>query len=172
MDDIALMGMTNIREASNLHRVLDVYLVASGQLINEDESSIFFFNTSSLIQRRIAHILRFQIGALPLTYLGIPISIGRLPRASWQNILDKFHAKVNHWTHRWLSFAGCVQLLKSVVQALPIYRCMIQVALMSFVKELDSLARRFYGLVVYCLLNGALLDGILFVARSSLVLLG
>jgi len=105
--------------------VLDVYLVASGQLINEDKSSIFFFNTPGPIQRRITHILRFQIGVLPLTYLGIPISIGRLPRDSWQNILKKIHVKVTHSTYRWLSFVGRVQLLKSVVQALPIYRCML-----------------------------------------------
>ena len=45
MDDTALMGMATIREASNMRRVLDVYLAASGQLINEGKSSIFFFNT-------------------------------------------------------------------------------------------------------------------------------
>lgn len=51
--------------------------------------------------------------------------------------------KVNHWTHRWLSFAGQVQLIKSVVQALPIYRCMLQVAPMGFLKDLDSMMRQF-----------------------------
>ena len=77
MDDTALMGMATIREASNMRKVLDIYLGASGQLINEGKSSIFFFNTPPSIQRRVAHILRFQIGGLPLLYLGIPISAGR-----------------------------------------------------------------------------------------------
>ncbi|XP_059076969.1 uncharacterized protein LOC131876167 [Cryptomeria japonica] len=36
-----------------------------------------------------------------------------------------------------------VQLIKSVVQALPIYRCMLQVAPMGFVKDLDSVTRQF-----------------------------
>lgn len=143
VDDTTLMGLASIREATNMCKVLDVYLNASGQLINEEKSSIFFFNTPEAMQRRIAHILRFQIGSLPVTYLGIPISVGRPHRDSWKNILDKFCVKVNHWTHRWLSFAGRVQLLKYVVQALPTYRCMIQVAPVSFIKELDSLARHF-----------------------------
>ena len=133
-----MMGMATIREATNMCNVLDVYLVALGQLINEGKSSIFFFNTPHTIQRRIAHILRFQIGNLPLLYLGIPISAGRQSRDSWQVILDKFRGKVSHWTHCWLSFAGRVQLLQSVAQALPLYRCMIQVAPVSFVKSLDS----------------------------------
>ena len=108
VDDTALMGMATMREAYNLRRVLDVYLAASGQQINEGKSSIYFFNTPGPIQQRIAHTLRFQIGDLPLKYLGIPISMSRLPKESWQAILDKFRVKVNHWTHRWLSFAGCV----------------------------------------------------------------
>ena len=50
MDDTTLMGMATIREASNMRRVLDVYLATSGQLINEGKSSIFFFNTPPTIQ--------------------------------------------------------------------------------------------------------------------------
>ena len=105
---MTLMGMATVREASNMRKVLDIYLGASGQLINEDKSSIFFFNTPPPIQRRVAHILRFQIGGLPLLYLGIPISAGRKSRESWQVILDKVRDKVNHWTHHWLAFVGWV----------------------------------------------------------------
>lgn len=137
------MGLTQIREATNLWKVLDVYLAALSQLINEDTSSILFFNTPGAIQRRIALILRFQVGTFPLTYLGIPISPSNPPRESWQGILDKFRSKVEHWTHIWLSFTGRVQLIQSVVQALPIYHCMLQVAPMWFLKGLDSLASQF-----------------------------
>ena len=69
--------------------------------------------------------------------------MSKLPKESWQVVLDKFWVKVNHWTHRWLSFAGRVQLIKSVVQALPIYRCMLQVAPIGFLKDLDSVMRQF-----------------------------
>jgi hypothetical protein len=96
VDDTALMGMATIREATNLCKALDIYLTTSSQLINEDKSSIFFFNTPGPIQQRISLIMRFQIGSLPLNYLGIPISSGKLPKDSWQYILDKVRVKVNH----------------------------------------------------------------------------
>lgn len=83
VDDTALMGLAWIREANNLRMVLDVYLAASDQLINEDKSSILFFNNPETIQRRIALILRFQVGSLPLIYLGILVSPGNPPRDSW-----------------------------------------------------------------------------------------
>ena len=76
MDDTRLMGMARISEALNFRQALDIYLKASGQCINEDKSSIYFFNTPHLIQNRIARIFRFQIGSLPLMYLGVPLVLG------------------------------------------------------------------------------------------------
>ena len=118
-------------------------MAASGQKVNEHKSSIYFFNTPDSIQQRIVGILRFQIGSLPLTYLGIPIVVSRQPRLFWQNLITKLQDKVNHWTHRWLSTAARVTLLQSVIQALPTYRSMVQAAPVYFLKEFDALSRQF-----------------------------
>ena len=74
------MGMARISEAVNIRKDLDTYLKALGQKINDNRSSIYFFNTR-LIQNKIARILRFQIGSLPLMYLGVPLSLG----AQWKD---------------------------------------------------------------------------------------
>lgn len=109
------MGMARISEAVNIRKDLDTYLKASGQKINDDKSSIYFFNTPRLIQKRIARILRFQISSLPLMYLGVPLSLGAQRNDYWQGILDKFRSKVSHWTCRWLSSARRLVLLKTAV---------------------------------------------------------
>ena len=79
VDDSALAGLARIKEAEAFRHALDIYLAASGQKVNEHKSSIYFFNTPDSIQHRIVGILRFQIGSLPLTYLGIPIVVSRQP---------------------------------------------------------------------------------------------
>lgn len=89
VDDTALAGRARIREAKAFRLTLDTYLAISGQKINDHKSSIFFFNTPEPIQRRIANILRFQIASLPVTYLGVPIVVGRQPRLFWQSLLEK-----------------------------------------------------------------------------------
>ena len=61
MDDTTLMGMATIREASNMRRVLDVYLAASGQLINEGKYSIFFFNTPPSINKESLIFLGLKV---------------------------------------------------------------------------------------------------------------
>lgn len=137
------MGRAKIEEAVRWRSTLDCYLAASSQRINEGKSFIYFFNTPKIIQRRIAGILHFQIGTLPFVYLGIPLVVCSLPKLFWKGILDKFRNLVSHWTCRWLSSAGRVTLLKSVVQALPIYRCFVLSAPSSFIKDFDKLSRQF-----------------------------
>ena len=100
VDDTSFMGQAHLQEATSFRYALDVYLAALGQKVNEKKSSIFFFNTPRAIQQRIDAILRFQIMSLPFVYLGIPLTVGRHPRSSWQVSLDKLWQKVHHWTHR------------------------------------------------------------------------
>ena len=49
VDDTGLMGLATINEAGNLRMILDTYLKASGQKINEGKSSIYLFNTPQSI---------------------------------------------------------------------------------------------------------------------------
>lgn len=144
VDDTGSMGRARLSEAMNFRRSLDIFLKSYGQKINEDKSSIYFFNIPSLIQNRIAKILQFQIGTLPLMCLGIPLTLGAQRRYFWQGISEKSRCRVNHWTHRRLSSTGRVILLKIVVQAFPMYKCFVQVPPSSFVREFDALAQQFF----------------------------
>ena len=58
-------------------------------------------------------------------------------------MISKLHNNVNHWTHRWLSNATRVTLLQYVIQALPTYRNMVQVAPVYFLKDFDALSQQF-----------------------------
>lgn len=78
-----------------------------------------------------------------MDYLGIPLYVGNMKKRHWQHILDKFQSKVNHWTFHWLSFASRLTLLKSILQALPLYKFMALSAPKGFLKEYDSLSRKF-----------------------------
>ena len=82
----------------------------------------------------------FQVGALPLIYLGVTLALGTQLKEYWQGLLEKFRSRVNHWTHRWLSSTGRVILLKTVIQALPIYRCLVQTPPTRVMKEFDALS--------------------------------
>lgn len=56
--------------------------------------------------------------ATAATYLGAPIATSR---ASFDFLIEKFSSKLTMWKSRLLSQAGRVVVIKSVLQALPIY---------------------------------------------------
>ena len=78
-----------------------------------------------------------------MIYLGVPLALGTQRKEYWQGLLDRFRSRVSHWTHRWLSSTGRVILLKTVIQALPIYRCLVQTPPIGVMKDFDALSRQF-----------------------------
>lgn len=65
VDDTILLGSSTISEVRMLKNALNLYGRASCQLINWRKSSLFFFNTPEVRQRRIADILGCDIGSFP-----------------------------------------------------------------------------------------------------------
>lgn len=89
--------------------------------INKDESQIFFFNTPLLIQLHITEILGFTRSSLPSKYLGIRLLDKALRNSSWESLLTTFLKRLSSWTYRAFNLPSCLILLKSVLQALPVY---------------------------------------------------
>jgi len=89
--------------------------------VNLSKSQIFFFNTPIQIQRHIMQLLGFTRSVLPSKYLGIPLIDNLLRNTSWEDLLSNFRKALASWTFYSLNMLGCLILLKSVLQALPIY---------------------------------------------------
>jgi len=64
---------------------------------------------------KIATMIGFKIGALPFTYLGVPIFKGKPKKSHLQPIADKVKMKLAAWKASLLSMEGRVQLIRSVV---------------------------------------------------------
>lgn len=76
-------------------------------------------------------------------YLGVPLT-GRAPRKSdFHYLVNKVKSKLASWKAKQLSFAGKVTLVKSVIEAIPIYPMLSTCALNSCLKEIQRLQRAF-----------------------------
>ncbi|KAL0283960.1 UNVERIFIED_CONTAM: Retrovirus-related Pol polyprotein from type-2 retrotransposable element R2DM [Sesamum radiatum] len=73
------------------------------------------------VESEILEVLGFQEGSLPIKYLGVPLTASRLTIADCQPLLDKVSSRISGWSHLSLSFAGRVQVIKSVLSALHMY---------------------------------------------------
>jgi len=143
VDDTMLFGHPSSKEASALKSLLSLFSDASGTSINAAKSQLFFFSTPPSTQRHIARILGYPISHLPSKYLGAPLSNSAIKHASWRLLLDKLESKLSTWTFRALNIAGRLVLIKSVLQAMPLYLFSILAAPKWVLKAIRNLQRNF-----------------------------
>jgi hypothetical protein len=57
----------------------------------------------------------------PIKYLGVPLSVSKLPRSALQPIVDKMTNKLLTWWGKLLNHSGHLSLIKSMLSAMPTY---------------------------------------------------
>ena len=120
-DDTMLMGHPSVQEARSFKKFLSLFAKASDLAVNPAKSQVFFLNTSPATQRNILYILGFAKGSFPSKYLGVPLGLRKLKRTFWLELLDRMKKKIVNSTLRPLKLPSMLVLLKSVLQAMPIY---------------------------------------------------
>jgi ribonuclease HI len=142
-DDIMLFckaSRSNIQSLSNLFMK---YAESSGQFVNPRKSFIYAGAIPSQRLHHIANRLGFNIGVLPFVYLGAPIFKGKPKKCHLQPIADKIKAKLSSWKAYFLSMAGRMQLIKSVIQGMMMYSISVYSWPSSLIKDLEKWIRNF-----------------------------
>ncbi|XP_059064528.1 uncharacterized protein LOC131856677 [Cryptomeria japonica] len=142
-DDTILFGEATPREAYTIKEVLDDNEKVSRQCMNEQKSMIYFLDTSRSIQSKIVGILQFGQGGFPIKNLGVPLFAGRLDNKIWEEIVNKCKAKSAAWMNNWLSQAGCIQMIKSILFAVPIYYMPCYSLSCKAISALDGMLKKF-----------------------------
>ncbi|KAJ1693012.1 hypothetical protein LUZ63_009710 [Rhynchospora breviuscula] len=81
---------------------------------------------------------------MPVTYLGLPLSIRRLKKIHYKPLIDAFKRKLDGWKAKYLSSAGRLTLVKSVLSALPLHYMQVLNLPTWLIKHLDGIRRRFF----------------------------
>lgn len=87
----------------------------SGLRINVVKSSLYASgkNLSSLLAA--ASDLNIGVGTLSIRYLGMPLTTKTLSSHDYEPLIDKIRGRMLCWSNKHLSFAGRLQLIKSVI---------------------------------------------------------
>jgi len=83
-----------------------------------------------------------QIG-VPFKYLGLEVGRNQRKTIFWEPVLSKLRARLNAWRGRFLSLAGRICLIKSVITAVPLFYLSLYKAPDRVCKSIISLQRRF-----------------------------
>ncbi|KAL6197994.1 hypothetical protein ACLB2K_027786 [Fragaria x ananassa] len=142
-DDVIVFCRGNRRNLSRIMRFFDEYGRVSGQVINKGKSQVFIGNGIHSRRHSISNFLGIPLGSAPFMYLGAPIFHGK-PRASYfHQIVDKIRIKLSSWVSSFLSMAGRLQLIKSVIFSMLVYTFQVYEWPVSVVRKIEVWCRNF-----------------------------
>lgn len=73
------------------------------------------------VKAAIMAVLPLGQGTLPVRYLGVPLISTSLSKDHCQPLIDRITARVKVWTVQFLSYAGRLQLVNSVLMSMNVY---------------------------------------------------
>ena len=144
-DDSLILMKAREADALFLKQMLRTYELASGQVINKDKSSVLFSpNTSNYTRQQMRAILSINQEAKSEKYLGLPVTVGRSRKKTFEYIKQRIWVRIQGWQEKLLSKAGKEILVKAVAQAIPTYAMSCFDLTKGLCDELNSIIGRYW----------------------------
>ncbi|KAJ4758597.1 RNA-directed DNA polymerase (reverse transcriptase)-related family protein [Rhynchospora pubera] len=143
-DDTIILLEAFPRNLIIVKEILLYFALLTGLHINDDKCLFVpvAIPDSSLL--RFSRILNCSPKDMPVTYLGLPLSIRRLKKVHYKPLIDAFQRKLDGWKSRFLSSAGRLTLINSVLTSLPLYYMQVMQLPAWLITHLDGIRRRFF----------------------------
>ncbi len=166
-DDTFFFCEAKSRHVNNLIFIWTLFEWASGMKINRNKTELIYMGRHESRGRRLADTLGCKLGALPMQYLGLPLTDKQLRREDWRLVIGKLEKRIEGWQAKLLSQGGRLVLVNSVLANLPLYHLSLFKAPKWVVKRCESLRRAFFWKGAPSILGGHCLVSWKAVCRST-----
>lgn len=85
------------------------------------KSNIFTCGLDRSIKALLVGTLGFNEGSLPIKYLGVPLISTKLKKVYCNALVDRLTSRIRSWPCKFLSYAGRIQLVSSVLFAIQVF---------------------------------------------------
>eukprot|EP00253_Pinus_taeda_P003035 PITA_03035 len=123
VDDILIFTNGNCSELKELKCIFDLFLKATRMQINSGKSQACIADFERRERNRMVNLFPFPIQPLeaPFKYLGFWLKPVVYKKEDWNWLIAKIESRISHSSFRWLSRAGRLTLIKSVLSAILVY---------------------------------------------------
>ncbi|KAK1441012.1 hypothetical protein QVD17_06848 [Tagetes erecta] len=123
--------------------VLRKFAGMSGLSPNMHKSTVFFCHVPLQVKNGILNRFQFIEGKLPVKYLGVPLISSRLNHHQCRELTDRLEKRISSWDNKLLSFAGRLQLVRSVLSSMHIFWAAAFMIPSYTAKEIEAKLRNF-----------------------------
>ncbi|KAL2231101.1 UNVERIFIED_CONTAM: hypothetical protein Sindi_1704500 [Sesamum indicum] len=142
-DDLLLFCRADFDSIRVFKEGLEWFAELSGLWLNVYKSHLIISRSAQELKDQMLEILGFQEGHLPLRYLGLPLFSSRLSISDCQPLISKIDARITGWEGISLSYAGRVQIIKSMLSTLSLYWASAFILPKKVIKEIEKRLRNF-----------------------------
>jgi len=142
-DDTLFLCEDSFTNVLSLKAILMGFELASGLKINFHKSKLAGVNVPRSSIDYYTETLNCEQMSILFTYIGIEVGGNPRKMKFWEPVLNMLKFRLNVWKGRFLSMAGRICLLKSVITAIPLYYMSLFRAPESVCKSIVSIQRRF-----------------------------
>jgi len=119
-DDLLVFVVGNLKSVQCIKEVMESFSDLSGLIPNPEKSSLFLSGIPDGVKTQIKECLYMEEGKLHVRYLGVPLISKKLSAVNLE-FEWKIAGRVTSWVSKHLSFAGRLQLIKSVLIGMQVY---------------------------------------------------
>lgn len=120
-DDTAIVASADITSLISLKLVMRIFSSISGLRINYKKSIFVPLNLTESHITWVQHVLGCSRAKFPVSYLGMPLTVFKPTRDTYAPLLEKIERRLGGWKSKMLSKGGRLELVRSVLSAIPIY---------------------------------------------------
>jgi hypothetical protein len=142
--DDAVIFINPIREeVTALFEILEQFGATTGLKLNIGKCTVAPIKCAEINLDHVLEGYRGNKTNFPITYLGLPLSLGRLKVVHLQKIVDKSRSRLAAWQGRLMNPAGRRELVRSVLSSMPVYLMTTLKAPKQLIADIDQMRRRF-----------------------------
>ena len=120
-DDTLIVFRAEVTTAYRVREILDQFAELSGLHINYGKSTLTPIHTAESTVAQCAQTLGCTIGEFPQSYLGLPLSVYKLPISAFTVYIQKADKFLSSWQADLLNPMGRSVLVNSVLDSLLVY---------------------------------------------------
>ncbi|XP_056686040.1 uncharacterized protein [Spinacia oleracea] len=139
--DLLLFARADKVSVQLLLEAFSKFSSASGLEANMDKSNIYFAGVSMCDKTDILSDQKISEACLPFRYLGVPLSSKKLSYPQCKPLEDKILARTKVWSAKFLSYAGRLLLIKTIVFGMQTFWCQIFILPKRIIKEVEAYCR-------------------------------
>ena len=142
-DDVLVFSDGKKRSVEGILEVFKRFAEFSGLNISMEKSTLYLAGVNETESNVIHEHFSFAAGSLPVRYLGLPLMTKQMTVADYAPLIEKIRKRITSWNARFLSFAGRLQLISSVIHSLTNFWISAFRLPRKCIHEIDSLCAAF-----------------------------